>query len=183
MHAVPLVPESFEAEAMPHIDDLFRTAARLTRDRTDAEDLIQEVYLQAWKSYAKYEPGTNCRAWLYKILFNKLDHYRRKKYTRAKWFVESADELVFDMAVFESPLPEHLTDDEIIAAMDKLPAHYREVVILADVEEFSYKEIADILNIPIGTVMSRLNRGRAQLKKTLSNVAAEYGIQMLPAAA
>lgn len=181
--AATIAPESFEAEAMPHIDDLFRTASRLTQNRTDAEDLIQEVYLQAWKSYAQYEAGTNCRAWLYKILFNKFDHYRRKKFTRAKWVVEAADELVFDMAVFEPSLPENLTDEEIIKALGKLPDHYREVVILADVDEFAYREIAGILNIPIGTVMSRLNRGRACLRNSLARVAGEYGIVPLPTAA
>lgn len=178
-----ITPESFEAEAMPHLNDLFRTAVRLTMNRTDAEDLIQEVYLQAWKSFASYELGTNCRAWLYKIMFNKFVHYRRKKYTRAKWVVETDDELVFNNAVFEPSVSEFLTDEEVIVALDKLPEHYREVVLLADVQEFSYKEIAEILNIPMGTVMSRLNRGRGQLRNSLAKVATEYGINTLEKAA
>ncbi|CAN5553959.1 sigma-70 family RNA polymerase sigma factor [soil metagenome] len=169
-------PEIFEAEAMKHIDDLFRTAKRLTMNQTDAEDLVQETFMQAWKSFDHYEVGTNCRAWLYKILFNKFDHQRRKKYTRAK-YIQEADDLTFLSASFVAPIPEHLTDTEVIAALNKLPEHYRSVVLLADVQEFDYKEVAQILDIPIGTVMSRLSRGRTQLKKSLAKVAVEYGIR------
>ncbi len=171
-----ITPEIFEAEAVKHLDDLFRTAKRLTMNQTDAEDLVQETFMQAWKSFDHYELGTNCRAWLYKILFNKFDHHRRKKYTQAK-YIQEADELTFLSAAFIAPIPEFLTDREVINALNKLPEHYRSVVLLADVQELDYKEVAAILNIPIGTVMSRLNRGRAQLKKSLSKVAGEYGIQ------
>ena len=171
-----ITPEIFEMEAMRHLDDLFRTAKRLTMNQTDAEDLVQETFMQAWKSFDHYEPGTNCRAWLYKILFNKFDHYRRKKYTQAK-YMQEADDLTFLSAVFTPPIPEHLTDTEVIGALGRLPEHYRSVVLLADVQEFDYKEIAAILDIPIGTVMSRLNRGRTQLKKSLAKVAGEYGIK------
>lgn len=170
-----ITPEIFEMEAMRHLDDLFRTAKRLTRSETDAEDLVQETFMQAWKSFDHYEIGTNCRAWLYKILFNKFDHYRRKKYTQAK-YIQEADDLTFLSAVTSAPIPEHLTDREVITALNKLPEHYRSVVLLADVQEFDYKEVAAILDIPIGTVMSRLNRARTQLKKSLSKVAGEYGI-------
>lgn len=171
-----ITPEVFEAEAMDHINDLYRTALRLTRDATDADDLVQETYMQAWKSFDNYELGTNCRAWLYKILFNKFDHYRRKKYTQAK-YIQEADDLVFANASVNAPLPENLTDTEVIGALNKLPDHYRSVVLLADVHEFDYKEVAEILEIPIGTVMSRLSRARGQLKKSLARVAAEYGIK------
>lgn len=179
-----ITPEIFEAEAMPHIDDLYRTAARLILNQTDADDLVQETYMQAWRSFGNYEPGTNCRAWLYKILFNKFDHHRRKKYTQAKYFQE-ADELIFANSVGTAPVPENLTDREVIDALNKLSEHYRAVVLLADVHEFDYKEVAQILDIPIGTVMSRLNRARKQLKKTLAGVATEYGLKtaQLPAAA
>ncbi len=170
-----ITPEVFEGEAIEYINELYRTAVRLTRNQTDAEDLVQETYMQAWKSFSQFELGTNCRAWLYKILFNKFDHYRRKKATQAKYFQES-DEFVFDNATFSDPVPEHLTDKQIINALDKLPEHYRSVVLLADVQEFDYKEIAEILEIPIGTVMSRLNRARMQLRKSLAKVADEYGI-------
>jgi len=171
-----ITPEVFEAEAMQHINDLYRTASRLTRDATDADDLVQETYMQAWKSFEHYEVGTNCRAWLYKILFNKFDHYRRKKYTQSKYFQE-ADDLVFATSAYTPSVPDHLTDDAVIAALDKLPEHYRSVVLLADVHEFDYKEVAEILNIPMGTVMSRLNRARTQLKKALAGAAREYGIK------
>jgi RNA polymerase sigma-70 factor (ECF subfamily) len=170
-----ITPEIFETEAMKHIDDLFRTAKRLTMNLVEAEDLVQETFMQAWKSFAHYEIGTNCRAWLYKILFNKFDHLRRKKYTQAKYFQE-ADDLVFLSAAYNATIPENLTDKQILAALDKLPEHYRSVVLLADVHEFDYKEIAEVLEIPIGTVMSRLSRARTQLKKSLAEVAQGYGI-------
>jgi RNA polymerase sigma-70 factor (ECF subfamily) len=170
-----ITPEIFEAEAMKHLDDLFRTAKRLTMNATDAEDLVQETFMQAWKSFDHYELGTNCRAWLYKILFNKYDHQRRKKYTQAK-YIQEADDLLFLSAAYHAPIPESLTDSEVIAALDKLPEHYRSVVLLADVHEFDYKEVAEVLEIPIGTVMSRLSRARTQLKKTLAGLADAYGI-------
>jgi RNA polymerase sigma-70 factor (ECF subfamily) len=171
-----ITPEIFEAEAVRHLDDLFRTAKRLTRSETDAEDLVQETFMQAWKSFDHYELGTNCRAWLYKILFNKFDHHRRKKYTQAK-YIQEADDLTFLSAATPAPIHEYLTDTEVINALDKLPEHYRSVVLLADVQEFDYKEVAEVLDIPIGTVMSRLNRGRARLKRSLSKVAVDYGIR------
>lgn len=171
-----ITPEIFEAEAMQHIDDIYRMAVRLTMSQMEADDLVQETYMQAWKSFDHYEIGTNCRAWLYKILFNKFDHYRRKKYTQAKYFQE-ADELVFANSASTPSVPDQLTDSEVISALNKLPEHYRSVVLLADVHEFDYKEVAQILDIPIGTVMSRLNRARTQLKKSLARPAAEYGIK------
>ena len=175
-------PEVFEAEAMQHINDLYRTAVRLTMSQTEADDLVQETYMQAWKSFDHYEVGTNCRAWLYKILFNKFDHHRRRKYTQAK-YIQEADDLVFATSTVTPPVSEHLTDDEVIAALNKLPDHYRSVVLLADVHEFDYKEVAAILTIPIGTVMSRLNRARTQLKKSLAKTAVAYGIKAAEAVA
>lgn len=171
-----ITAEEFELEALPHLNDLYRTTVRLTLDRGEAEDLVQDVYLQAWKSYHKYEPGTNCRAWLYKILFNKVDHYRRRKYSQGKWFKE-ADEDMAETVAYEAPVAHNLTDEEVLAALDQLPAHYREVVLLADVEEFSYKEISEFLEIPIGTVMSRLSRGRKRLRDLLAGMAHHYGIK------
>lgn len=171
--------EIFEAEAMQHINDLYRTALRLTRSRIDADDLVQETYMQAWKSFDQYEPGTNCRAWLYKILFNKYDHHRRKMITRAKYVTE-ADELVFELSPGTEPVPETLTDREVIDALNALPEHYRSVVLLADVHEFDYKEVAEILQIPIGTVMSRLSRARTRLRQALAPTAVTYGIGTAP---
>jgi len=172
-------PEIFEAEAMQHINDLYRTALRLTRSRIDADDLVQETYMQAWKSFDQYEPGTNCRAWLYKILFNKYDHHRRKMITRAKYVTE-ADELVFELSPGTEPVPESLTDRAVIEALNALPEHYRSVVLLADVHEFDYKEVAEILQIPIGTVMSRLSRARTRLRQALAETAVTYGIGTAP---
>ena len=165
---------SFEAEAMPHLNDLFRTAARVLGDRARAEDVVQEVYLQAWKSFDRFESGTNCRAWLFKILFHCINHHRRK------WFrfplLKETEEFMEANLTWSPPVPEHLTDEEILAALDRIPADFRAVVLLADVEEFSYKEAAEILSIPIGTVMSRLSRGRRLLREQLSGVAKSYGI-------
>ena len=171
-----ITPEIFEAEAMQHLNELYRTASRLTMNRTDADDLVQETYMQAWRSFAQYEVGTNCRAWLYKIMFNKFDHFRRKKYTQAK-YIQEADELVLANSAIAPSVPDDLSDREVIAALNRLAEHYRAVVLLADVHEFDYKEVAAILDIPIGTVMSRLSRARGQLKRSLARVASEYGIR------
>ncbi len=164
----------FEAEAMPHLNDLFRTATRLTGERGQAEDVLQEVYLQAWRSFDRFETGTNCRAWLYKILFHCVSHHRRKWF-RLPLLKENEEHLEANLAQPES-VPEHLTDQEILVALDGIPADFRSVVLLVDVEEFAYKEVAEILGIPIGTVMSRLSRGRGLLRKRLADVARSYGI-------
>jgi RNA polymerase sigma-70 factor (ECF subfamily) len=159
---------------MPHLNDLFRTAARLTGERAKAEDVVQEVYLQAWKSFHRFESGTNCRAWLVKILFHCVNHQRRK------WFrfplQKDADELIEAKLTYTPPVPEHITDQEILAALDRIPAEFRAAVLLVDVEEFGYKEAADIMGIPIGTIMSRLSRGRKLLRERLADVARTYGI-------
>ena len=168
--------EDFEAAALPHLPDLFRTATRLLADSTKADDVIQDVYLQAWKSFDKFEPGTNCRAWLYKILFNTMHHYRRK-WLSARMVKESED-LIEQTVAWTPPVPEHITDDEILAALDEVPQDFRAVVLLVDVEEFAYKDAAGILNVPIGTVMSRLSRGRRLLRERLSGAAQAFGIGM-----
>lgn len=166
--------ERFETEAMPHLNDLFRTATRLTGERGQAEDVLQEVYLQAWKSFDKFESGTNCRAWLYKILFHCVSHHRRKWF-RMPLLKENEEHLEANLVQPES-VPQHLTDEEILGALDGIPADFRNVVLLVDVDEFAYKEVAEILGIPIGTVMSRLSRGRGLLRKRLADVAQSYGI-------
>lgn len=171
-----ITAEEFESEALPHLNDLYRTTVRLVMDRSEAEDLVQEVYLQAWKSYHKYEMGTNCRAWLYKILFNKMNHYRRHKYSQGKWF-QDQDDLLAETVAYEPPVEQSLTDEDVLEALDRLPSTYREVVLLADVEEFSYKEISEVLPVPIGTVMSRLSRARKQLRDMLAGVAHQYSFK------
>lgn len=165
----------FAEEALPHLNDLFRAAVRLLMNRDEAEDLVQEVYLQAWKSYERYEQGTNCKAWLFKIMFHKLNHHRRRQFSRGKYIVKGDDEMMETVA-FEQPVNHHLQDDEILAALNKLPLNYRTVILLTDVEEFSYKETAAVLNIPIGTVMSRLSRARKQMREYLSGYEQNYGI-------
>ena len=166
--------EEFESAALPHLNDIHRTATRLLSDSTKAEDVVQEVYLVAWQSFHRFEPGTNCRAWLFKILFNVIHHYRRK------WFnlriVKESEELLEQTAAYSLPVPEHITDEDILAALAQVPADFRAVVLLADVEEFSYKEVAGILGVPIGTVMSRLSRGRKLLRERLPALALSYGI-------
>jgi RNA polymerase sigma-70 factor (ECF subfamily) len=166
--------EDFEAAALPHLDYLYRTAARLLGDAGRADDVIQDVYLQAWKSFDRFELGTNCRAWLFKILFHTLNHYRRK-WLNIRMVKESEE--ILDQAVAPSPpVPDQITDDEMLAALAAIPQDFRAVVLLTDVEEFSYKETANILNVPIGTVMSRLSRGRKLLRERLSAAARSYGI-------
>jgi len=149
-------------------------AARLLGDTTRAEDVVQETYLQAWKSFDRFAPGTNCRAWLFKILINTIRHYRRKWLNPRQ--VADSEETLEQTAAPTPPIPEHITEEEILRALDRVPADYRTTVLLADVEEFSYKEIAGMLNVPIGTVMSRLSRGRKMLREHLSELARSYGI-------
>jgi RNA polymerase sigma-70 factor (ECF subfamily) len=166
--------QDFEAAAMPHINDIHRTAARLLGQGTGADDVVQDVYLQAWKSFGQFELGTNCRAWLFKILFHTLHHYRRK------WLnirmVRESEEILAHTPAPGPPSPERLTDQEILAALAEVPPDYRAVILLVDVEEFSYKDTAGILNVPVGTVMSRLSRGRRALREKLGGLAESYGI-------
>lgn len=164
----------FEAAALPHLNDLFRTALRVVGSRTEAEDLVQEAYLQAWKSFHRFEAGTNCRAWLFKILFNVIHHHRRKLFKFK--FVDDAEETFETALVYEPPIPQHLTDEDVLAALERIPQQYREAVLLADVEGFSYKEVAETLGVPVGTVMSRLSRGRGLLRQHLAGFAESFGI-------
>lgn len=166
--------EDFEIEALPYLNDLFRTATRVLRDPSRAEDVVQEVFLQAWKSFERFEAGTNCKAWLYRILFHSINHYRRKWF-KLRLLSENEEHLEQNLT-WTAPLPEHLTDQEILIALDDIPPDFKAVVLLVDVEEFAYKEVADILGIPIGTVMSRLSRGRRLLRDRLAGVAQEWGI-------
>jgi len=169
--------EDFEKAAMPHLNDLFRTAQRVIGNRSEAEDLVQEAYLQAWKSFHRFEPGTNCRAWLFKILFHVIHHHRRKWYNSK--LARESEEILEQTIAYEPPVPQHLSDEEVLMAFEKIPEQYREVVLLADVQELSYKEVAEALEIPMGTVMSRLSRGRKLLREELSEFAEVYGINRI----
>lgn len=155
---------------MPHMSDIYGTAARLLGNSAGADDVVQDVYLQAWKSFDRFQIGTNCRAWLFKILFHTMNHYRRK-WLNIRMVKESEGILDLTPAA-EQPLPERISDEEILAALADVPEDFRAVVLLIDVEEFSYKETAGILNVPIGTVMSRLSRGRKILREKLAGHAA-----------
>jgi RNA polymerase sigma-70 factor, ECF subfamily len=166
--------DDFEAAAMPHMNDIYRTAARMLGHGAGVDDVVQEVYLQALKSFDQFEVGTNCRAWLFKILFHTVNHYRRK-WLNVRMVKESED--ILDQAPAGGPpIPENITDEEMLAALADVPEDFRAVVLLIDVEEFSYKEAAGILNVPIGTVMSRLSRARRVLREKLAALAGSYGI-------
>jgi RNA polymerase sigma-70 factor (ECF subfamily) len=166
--------EAFEAEALPLMGDVFRIAMWLARSHEEAEDLTQETFAQALKSFHRYTPGTNCRAWLVTILYH-TDSRRRLRLRRLK-IVEDTEEQIARTVAFVPSIPQQLHDEEILAALKKIRQQYREVVVLIDVEEFSYKEAAEFLGVPIGTVMSRLHRGRKLLRQELTGHARKTGI-------
>ena len=178
----------FETMAMPFMDQLYSHALRLTKNSSDAEDLVQETYLKGYRAFSSFKEGTNLRAWLFRILTNSfINNYRKKQ----RGFEEEDFDEIDDMYLHrrlgsiqnstlgmsaEDMLFERLTEDEIKDAVENLPTQYREVVLLADVQGFSYKEIAEILEVPDGTVMSRLHRGRAKLQKDLLEFASKRGL-------
>ncbi len=165
--------EDFETEALPWMENLYRTARWMVGNETEAEDLVQETFAQALNSFHRYERGTNCRAWLMKIMDN-LNHKRWRKLGQLK-LIADTEKIIAETVAFEPPTPQNITDDEVLIALGKIPAQFRKVVIMADVEEFAYREIAGILQIPIGTVMSRLHRGRKLLRLELAVYAKNYG--------
>ena len=156
----------FEAEAMPHVDRLFRHAMWLTGNRAEAEDLVQETLVQALQSFHRFAPGTNCRAWLVTILQHVRSNRRRKQ---GRVVIDSSlEERLANVVPFVPPIPDGITDEDMLLAMREIPEHHQEVILLCDVEEMTYKEIAGALEIPIGTVMSRLHRGRELLRTALA---------------
>jgi len=162
----------FEADAMPHVDRLFRHAMWLERNRTEAEDLVQETLVQALQSFHRFTPGTNCRAWLLSIL-QHVRANRRRKQGRAPIDPHALlEEWVADEVPFVPPVPDRLTDEDMLQALGRIPAHHQEVILLCDVEDLTYKEIAAALDIPLGTVMSRLHRGRDLLRTELARAGA-----------
>jgi RNA polymerase sigma-70 factor, ECF subfamily len=180
--------ERFAELAMEHMDSLYAGALRMTRNPADAEDLVQETYLKAYRGFGGFEEGTNLKAWLFRILTNTfINRYRQQK--RRPDETDLAD--VEDFYLYrrlggidearisksaEDTLLEMFTDDEVKDALESLPETFRMAVLLADVEGFAYKEIAEILEIPIGTVMSRLHRGRKALQKRLYEFAVDRGL-------
>jgi RNA polymerase sigma-70 factor, ECF subfamily len=167
----------FETVALPHLESLFRLALWLERDRPAAEDLVQETFAQALQSFHRFEPGTNCRAWLVSIL-QHLRSNRRRALARQPQLSDVGDleEQLAETLTYEPPTPEGISEEEVLIALKKLPASFQEAIVLADVEQFSYKEIAEILGIPLGTVMSRLHRARKLLRTELAGYANARGI-------
>jgi len=180
--------ERFERDAMPLMPQLYSAALRLTRNPADAEDLVQEAYLRAYRGFAGFTPGTNLKAWLYRILTNTfINNYRKKQRQPVTvledeipdWYLYDhlADgSATGDTASAEAQVLERMPDEDVRAALDALPEAFRMAVWLADVEGFAYKEIAEIMDIPIGTVMSRLHRGRKSLEKMLWDKVRERGL-------
>jgi RNA polymerase sigma-70 factor (ECF subfamily) len=158
---------AFEAEALPHLDRLFRLAMWFERNRSEAEDLVQETMMQALQSFHRFRPGTNCRAWLATILQNVRSNRRRARGRSP--LVDDPDDRIGHATPFVPPVPQELTDEELLGALGRIPVLFQEVIVLCDVEELTYKEIADALAIPLGTVMSRLHRGRALLRAELAH--------------
>lgn len=157
---------TFEEEALPHAGQLFRHAMWLVRNRADAEDAVQETMVQALHSFHRYEPGTNCRAWLTTIL-QRIISNRRRALSRSILVSDPGDRRT-EAVPFVPAVRQELTDEAMLAGLRRLPLVFQEVILLCDIEDLSYKEAADALNVPIGTVMSRLHRGRAQLRAQLS---------------
>ncbi|HEY7666926.1 MAG TPA: sigma-70 family RNA polymerase sigma factor [Actinomycetota bacterium] len=178
--------ERFERDVIPLLPSLYGAAMRLTRNPTDAEDLIQETYLRAFRGFAGFQEGTNLKAWLYRILTNSfINTYRKRQ--REPQTVEGPDDIdewyLFDRlgaqnveVSAESEVLDRMPDEDVKRALESIPENFRMAVLLADVEGFSYKEIAEIMDVPIGTVMSRLHRGRKALERALWDTAKERGL-------
>jgi RNA polymerase sigma-70 factor (ECF subfamily) len=180
--------EDFTNDAMQYAPQLFATALRMTRNKADAEDLVQETFLKGWRAFDSYQQGTNLRAWLFRIMTNTfINKYNSQQRRPQETELDEVEELflfrrmgAFDQSKMsqsaEDQMLELFTDDEVKNAIESLPETFRIPVLLSDVEGFSYKEIAEMLEVPIGTVMSRLHRGRKAMQKMLYEYAKERGL-------
>ena len=180
--------DTFADQAMQYTPQLFSTAVRMTRNRSDAEDLVQETYLKAWRAFDRFEQGTNLRAWLFRIMTNTyINKYNAAQRRPTETELDDVEELylyrrlgTIDQsrmsASAEDQMMELFTDDEVKNAIEELPEAFRLPLLLADVDGFSYKEIAEMLDVPIGTVMSRLHRGRKAMQKRLYDYARDRGL-------
>lgn len=177
--------EDFENEIIPHLDAMYNFALRLTSDPSDAEDLVQDTIVKAFRFFSSYEKGTNAKAWLFRILKNSyINNYRKKSkkpsqvdYDEVSTFYETIRAERTDTSDLEDKMFRELIDDDISNALDELPEDFRTVVLLCDVEGFTYEEIANMLDVPIGTIRSRLHRGRNLLKAQLMEYAKKRGYQ------
>ena len=179
---------TFASDALAFMPQLYSAAVRMTRNSADAEDLVQETYLKAYRSYGTFQEGSNLKAWLYRILTNTfINTYRAKQRRPEETQLDDVEDLFLYRRIggleaamasrsAEDTLMDMFTDSEVKDALDALPESFRIPVLLADVEEFSYKEIAEMLEIPIGTVMSRLHRGRKAMQRQLYDYARERGL-------
>jgi RNA polymerase sigma-70 factor (ECF subfamily) len=180
--------DDFTKEAMQFAPQLFSTAMRMTRNKSDAEDLVQETFIKAWRSFHTFQTGTNLRAWLYRIMTNTfINKYNSKLRKPTETELDEVEELYLykrlgsiDQSKLSSSAEDQMlelfTDDEVKNALEELPETFRLPVLLSDVDGFSYKEIAEMLDIPLGTVMSRLHRGRKLMQKMLYEYAKERGL-------
>ena len=182
----------FTSDAMQYAPQLFSTALRMTRSRSDAEDLVQETYIKGWRSFHTFQEGTNLRAWLFRIMTNTyINKYNAKKRKGTEVELDDVEELFLykrlgsiDQSQLSSSAEDQMlelfTDDEVKNALEELPEDFRVPVLLSDVDGFSYKEIAEMLEIPIGTVMSRLHRGRKAMQMMLYEYARDRGLIVEP---
>jgi len=168
---------AFDATMLPHLDAVFRLTLWLVRDQAEAEDLVQETFTQALQSFERFEPGSNARAWLLTI----MRHVRANKHrARRRAPMDQDIDGALDRLPARDETPQGLTDREVLDALVELPAGFQEVVLLCDVEELNYREVAEVMGIPVGTVMSRLHRARRLLRVALAPYAAAHGIGEAP---